>query len=88
MSLVLRPCARPSDMAHKFRLSCPIRNARREDREYASSGAGDKRGRDLERAQIFELIAGIPSLAAQIASDIPIHEKHLRRLADELDAIK
>jgi len=27
------------------------------------------------------------SLVAQIASDIPIHEKHLKRLADERDAI-
>lgn len=39
-------------------------------------------------AQIFEMIAGIRSLAAQIASDIPIREKHLPRLADERDAIK
>jgi hypothetical protein len=39
-------------------------------------------------AQIFEMIAGIRSLAEQIASDIPIHEKHLLRLADERDAIK
>jgi hypothetical protein len=39
-------------------------------------------------AQIFEMIAGIRSLAVQIASDIPIHEKHLLRLANERDAIK
>ena len=39
-------------------------------------------------AQMFEMIAGIRSLAAQIASDIPIREKHLLRLADERDAIK
>lgn len=38
--------------------------------------------------QIFEMIAGIRSLVAQIASDIPIHEKHLLRLANERDAIK
>ncbi len=38
--------------------------------------------------QIFEMIAGIRSLAKQIASDIPIHEKHLLRLAAERDAIK
>ena len=38
-------------------------------------------------AQIFEMIAGIRSLERQIASDIPIHEKHWKRLADERDAI-
>jgi hypothetical protein len=38
--------------------------------------------------QIFEMIEGIRSLVAQIASDIPVHEKHLLRLADERDAIK
>jgi hypothetical protein len=37
--------------------------------------------------QIFEMIAGIRSLAQQIATDIPIHEKHMLRLADERDAI-
>jgi hypothetical protein len=39
-------------------------------------------------AQIFEMIAGIRILAEQIAADIPVHEKHLLRLADERDAIK
>jgi hypothetical protein len=38
-------------------------------------------------AQIFEMIAGIRSLEKQIASDIPIHEKHWQRLMDERDAI-
>jgi len=39
-------------------------------------------------AQIFEMIAGIRSLAEQMASDIPIHEKYLLRMANERDAIK
>jgi hypothetical protein len=36
--------------------------------------------------QVYEMIQGIRSIAAQIGGDIPVHEKRLRRLADERDA--
>jgi hypothetical protein len=38
--------------------------------------------------QIFEMIAGIRSLAQQMSTDIPVHEKHLKKMADERDTIK
>jgi hypothetical protein len=34
---------------------------------------------------VFEAIAGVRAIAEQIANDIPVHEKHWRRLADERD---
>ncbi len=37
--------------------------------------------------QIFEMISGIRSLAEQIRTDIPVHEKHLLRLADQRDLV-
>jgi hypothetical protein len=37
--------------------------------------------------QIFEMISGIRSLAEQIRTDIPVHDRHLLRLADQRDAI-
>jgi hypothetical protein len=35
---------------------------------------------------VFEAIAGVRAIAKQIANDIPVHEKHLLRLADERDS--
>jgi hypothetical protein len=37
-------------------------------------------------AEVYEMIEGIRSIAAQIEADIPVHEKRLVRLADERDA--
>lgn len=34
---------------------------------------------------VFEAIAGIRAISSQISNDIPIHEKHFARLADERD---
>ena len=34
---------------------------------------------------VYDAIAGIRSLSAQIASDIPVREKYLLRLADRRD---
>jgi hypothetical protein len=36
---------------------------------------------------VFDAVAGIRSLAEQIAGDIPMHEKYLLRLADERDKL-